>query len=123
MVRLMQQPSSISQNELRNNEPVLRQQVDDEANLSCAAYPTAELFNQFNYSPILTNNQHAPDDELASFGPDGEDTDACELEPSISFVQDVDELLFSEFIDLQDVPMNVDESDWLKKFLPPCSMG
>lgn len=35
-----------------------------------------------------------------------------------------EELLFSEFIDLQDLPMNVTESDWLKKFLPPsCSLS
>lgn len=52
-----------------------------------------------------------------------EEQSTDEIEPSISFSQGVDELLFSEFIDLQDVPMNVDESDWLKKFLPPCSMG
>lgn len=64
------------------------------------------------------------DDLTLTFGPDSEDTtDACEIEPSISFSHGVEELLFSEFIDLQDVPMNVDESDWLKKFLPPCSMG
>lgn len=71
-----------------------------------------------------STNQHIDDDELAaSFGPDSEETDACEIEPSIGFTSGIDELLFSEFIDLQDVPMNVDESDWLKKFLPPCSMG
>lgn len=56
-------------------------------------------------------------------GDDSEEHSTDEIEPSISFSQGVDELLFSEFIDLQDVPMNVDESDWLKKFLPPCSMG
>lgn len=74
------------------------------------------------YSPLTS--QHIDEDELtASFGPDSEETDACEIEPSIGFATGIDELLFSEFIDLQDVPMNVDESDWLKKFLPPCSMG
>lgn len=92
-------------------------------------------------------------DELAAtaavppplFGSDSEDTtattdtastiDACEIEPSIGRFaggdsaaaigsdEDIEGLLFSEFIDLQHVPMNVDESDWLKKFLPPCSMS
>lgn len=78
--------------------------------------------NSDGYSP--STSQHIDEDELtASFGPDSEETDACEIEPSIGFASGIDELLFSEFIDLQDVPMNVDESDWLKKFLPPCSMG
>lgn len=48
---------------------------------------------------------------------------ADEIEPTIGFSNGIDELLFSEFIDLQDIPVNVNESDWLKKFLPPCSMG
>lgn len=61
---------------------------------------------------------------LASSQPDSpHELDTCEIEPSIGFAQGIDEFLFSEFIDLQDVPMNVDESDWLKKFLPPCSTG
>lgn len=47
------------------------------------------------------------------------------LAPSTSAESQLDEeLLFSEFIDLQDVPMNVTESDWLRKFLPPsCSLS
>lgn len=98
-----------------------------------AAAPTNQLVSYTNtneqygagsdgYSPLTS--QHIDEDELtASFGPDSEETDACEIEPSIGFASGIDELLFSEFIDLQDVPMNVDESDWLKKFLPPCSIG
>lgn len=46
-----------------------------------------------------------------------------EIEPTIGFSNGLDELLFSEFIDSQDIPVNVDESDWIKKFLPPCSMS
>ena len=53
---------------------------------------------------------------------DGLDDDTCEIEPTISFDGDLDHgMMYSEFIDSQDIPLNVDESDWLKKFLPPCS--
>lgn len=58
-----------------------------------------------------------------------DDDDTCDIEPTICFSNgqsgaNYDEtLLFSEYIDMQDIPMNVDESDWLKKFLPPCSMS
>lgn len=85
---------------------------------------------EFNSNQVNLEQQQRQSSNLdfvgltATFGPDSEETtDACEIEPSIDFSHGVDELLFSEFIDLQDVPMNVDESDWLKKFLPPCSMS
>lgn len=106
------------------------------------AQPTMQQVNetdhqeeQVSFEPSFTSsfeqkfdNHACLDSQLTTaFGSASEDgseeQSTDEIEPSISFSQGVDELLFSEFIDLQDVPMNVDESDWLKKFLPPCSMG
>lgn len=99
----------------------LQQQQQQQVH-SAPARPQVEnyLFNELSES-----------ESLATFGPDSEQTsdDTSEIEPTISFssgpgsgLSAYDEtLLFSEFIDLQDVPLNVDESDWLKKFLPPCS--
>jgi len=87
----------------------------------CAPDLLVDGFNEHSLSPTaqLLGQYESP----ANFGPNSEQTDACEIEPTINFGHGFDELLFSEFIDLQDVPMNVEESDWLKKFLPPCSMG
>lgn len=91
-----------------------------------SAYLTTETIDMINGTNNslceINNDTNSPESTTTSNGSDlmvGPD----DIEPTIGFSNGFDELMFSEFIDLQDIPVNVDESDWLKKFLPPCSMG
>lgn len=103
-------------------EPQAGAPIGDEFDLA-HVYP--DLFGALDSMPAEhasepLGNQHVAATNQPSFIQSTGRADDC----AVALSHQVDgELLFSEFIDLQDVPMNVTESDWLKKFLPPCSLG